>query len=113
MTIGNVIALLGFLFGGGSLVAVCKHIFNRINANTKKTDAVCLGVQALLRDRLIQSYNHHTDRGFAPIYAKENFENMWKQYHNLGVNGVMDGLHEAFMALPDRPSEVEHEKGNE
>lgn len=59
-----------------------------------------MGLQALLRDQLIHNYNHYVDKGYAPIYAKENFENMWLQYHNLGANGVMDDIHERFKTLP-------------
>ena len=33
-------------------------------------------------------------------YFKENFENMYIQYHGLGGNGVMTQLHTAFMGLP-------------
>ena len=58
------------------------------------------GVKALLRAQMISEYNKAVDKGFAPIYAKENFENMWKQYHNLGVNGVMDEIHRTYMTLP-------------
>lgn len=80
------------------VVPTVKIIFRRLQANDR-------GVQALLRDRLIQSYNYHTDKGYAPIYARENWENMWKQYHNLGENGVMDNLHEMFMSLPTEKQE--------
>ena len=103
-----VVEILSFLFGGGVLVAIWKHFAARIHANERKTEAVCLGVQALLRDRLISSYNQYSEKGYAPIYAKENFENMWRQYHNLGVNGVMDGLHEKFMDLPERKDDDEN-----
>ncbi len=92
--------LVTLLFGSGVLVSIFQYVRMRIKANERKTDAVCLGVQALLRDRLYQSYNFHHDQGYAPIPAKENFENMWTQYHNLGANGVMDGVHESFMKLP-------------
>ena len=63
---------------------------------------VRMGVKALLRAQMINDYNKWSDRGYAPIYAKQNFENLWEQYHNLkGPNGVMDGLHETFMKLPN------------
>ncbi|MDD6430794.1 MAG: hypothetical protein PUF96_06305 [Ruminococcus sp.] len=62
--------------------------------------ALEFGVQALLRDRMLHCYNKYIDAGFAPIYAKENYENMYRQYHELGGNGVMTHLHEEFMALP-------------
>ena len=100
MNLNIILPVLTLFFGSGVLVAVIRHILNRIKANDKKTDAVRLGVQALLRDRLIDQYNKYCDKGFAPIYVKQNFENMWIQYHNLGVNGVMDEIHIAFMRLP-------------
>ena len=52
---------------------------------------------------MISDYNKWEDRGFAPIYARQNFENCWKQYHSLGVNGVMDDLHNKFLELPVSP----------
>jgi hypothetical protein len=64
---------------------------------------VRLGVQALLRAQMIDDYNRYKDKGYAPIYARENFENLWQQYHNLGVNGVMDDLHIKFLQLPTEP----------
>ncbi len=51
---------------------------------------------------MISEYNKALDKGYAAIYAKENFENVWKNYHTLGVNGVMDDIHEKYMSLPDR-----------
>lgn len=71
--------------------------------------AVELGVQALLRDRMLHSYNKYTELRYTPIYAKENFENMYKQYHELGGNGVMTQLHTDFMELPTEKEENHHE----
>lgn len=95
--------IISLLFGSGILLTGGKYIVKRMSKTEAKTEAVCLGVQALLRDRLIQTYNHYNDKGYAPIYAKENFENMWRQYHSLGANGVMDEIHEKFKALPLEP----------
>ena len=95
--------IISLLFGSGILITGGKYIVKRINKTDAKTEAVCLGVQALLRDRLIQTYNRYNDKGYAPIYAKENFENMYQQYHALGKNGVMDEIHEKFKALPLEP----------
>lgn len=95
---------ISLLFGSGILsgafAVLWRYVKARLEANEKKTEAVCLGVQALLRDRLIEKYDKYHEKGYAPIYARENFENMWTQYHNLGVNGVMDGLRKKFMELP-------------
>lgn len=58
------------------------------------------GVQALLRAQMINDYNHYSERGSAPIYARQSFENLWTQYEKLGKNGVMEDLHHKFLALP-------------
>ena len=85
------------------IAAVFKILFTQIKA-------IKLGLQALLRAQLISDWNKWSERGYAPIYARENFENCWKQYHSLGVNGVMDDIHARFMKLPvEPPTEKDHE----
>ena len=54
--------LMSLLLGSGILVSVGKYLVNRIKKTEVKTEAVCLGVQALLRDRLLQSYNHYKEK---------------------------------------------------
>ena len=81
------------------LAAFAKFLLNQVKG-------VRLGVQALLRSQMINDYNRFKEKGYAPIYAKESFENCWKQYHALGANGVMNDLHDRFLALPtDQPKE--------
>lgn len=96
MTVYQWLSLLGI----PALVAgLLKFIFAHIKG-------IKLGVQALLRAQMISEYNKwHEEKGYAPIYAKENFENCWSQYHSLGANGVMDDIHERFLALPTEPPE--------
>lgn len=78
-------------------------IVGRLKAYKEETRAVQVGIQALLRDRLLQSYNYHSARGYAGFDARENFENMYLQYHCLGANGVMDDIRARFLALPLEP----------
>lgn len=80
------------------LLAVFKMLFSQIKA-------VKNGLQALLRAQLLAEYNQWTDRGYAPIHVRQNFENCWVQYHALGKNGVMDDLHTKFLQLPVEPPE--------
>lgn len=102
MTVYQWLCLLGVpaLIAGGF-----KYLYSSLKKNTSDTEAVKIGIQALLRSQMIADYNKWTDRGYAPIYARDNFENCWKQYHALGVNGVMDDLHEKFLELPTEPPE--------
>ena len=97
MTTYQLLCLIGFptIFLG--LIGIVAKL---LKANDMETKSVQLGVQALLRDRLFQSFNHYQDKGYAPLYARENFENMYKQYHTLGANGVMDDIYKKFMKLP-------------
>lgn len=82
------------------ILMIVKYMLNQIKQNRKDTEAVKLGLQALLRSQMISDYNKYSEKGFAPVYARDNFENCWKQYHSLGVNGVMDDLHMKFLELP-------------
>ena len=97
--------ILSLTFGSGLLITILTAVWRKIKLNEKKTESVQLGVQALLRDRLYSTYLHYQEKGFAPIYARENFENMYNQYHNLGANGVMDDIYRKFMDLPLEESE--------
>ena len=92
--------ILSLVFGSGCLITIIEIFFKKIKNNEKRTEALKLGVQALLRDRLYAYYNKYSELKYAPIYAKENFENIYKQYHNLGNNGVMDDIYRKFMELP-------------
>lgn len=100
MTIYNWLTLL---FGSGLLTAAFRYLYQHIKENNRKTESVQFGVQALLRNQMIHEYNKYQEKGYVPIYARENFENMWIQYHNLGANGVMDEIHKKFKALPTEP----------
>lgn len=64
--------------------------------NTEQA-ALRAGVQAMLRSQMIDMYNQYKDEKKVPIYVKDNFENVWQSYHNLGANGVMNGIHDEFM----------------
>ena len=92
--------LITVLTSSGIIGIFTQFLLNRLKASEQKQQALELGVQALLRDRLIHQYEKYKSRGYAPIYAKENFENLYEQYHKLGANGVMDSIHEEFKNLP-------------
>lgn len=81
---------------GTFAVAVLSYVIVRIRA-------LSLGVQALLRAQMINDYNRYMSKGYAPIWAKDNFENCWTQYERLGKNGVMQDIKDRFMHLPTDP----------
>ena len=72
-----------------------------------------MGSRPLLRDRIIQAYNHYTEKGYCPIYGLENVEEMYRQYHALGGNGTITELVERVKELPTQPKgEKKHMKIN-
>ena len=58
-----------------------KQLLKRQKEEAQKNEALHDGMQALLRDRIIQAYNHYQDKGFCPIYGKENVKRMYDAYH--------------------------------
>lgn len=58
------------------------------------------GTQALLRNQLYETSDRFNNKGYATVEEKNNFENMYKKYHNLGKNGVMDNLYEEVLDMP-------------
>jgi len=97
MTIYQWLCLLGI---PTLIIAIFKYLTTLIKKNKEDTTALKYGIQALLRSQMIADYNKYSEKGYAPIYARDNFENCWKQYHSLGANGVMDDLREKFLELP-------------
>lgn len=64
-------------------------------------DYMRLGIQALLRDRMLQKWDYCRGKGCTSRADKGSFEAMHASYAGLGKNGVMDKIYQEFMALPD------------
>lgn len=96
----NTYQTFSLIISAVALTGIVPTIIAFIIKENKKEKALAQGIQALLRAQMISDYNKWMDRGYAPIYAKENFENCWKQYEALGANGVISNIHKEFMNLP-------------
>lgn len=92
--------LLGQLVNalGGAVIA---YLWAVVRTRKRENDALKIGVQALLRDRIIQAYYYYTDKGWMPIDARESVDACYKSYEALGENGVIDDLMEQLHALPN------------
>ena len=78
-------------------------VFGFLISQYKQLKALKLGLQALLRDRLLQAYEFFGTKGFANYDEKQNVQNIYKQYEALGPNGIMEHKHDTFLSLPDHP----------
>lgn len=94
-----------------AVTAVLGYSVRVLNKKINEQESIKMGVQALLRDRIIQSYNYHMDLGFCPVYARESIEEMANQYYNLGGNGVVHQLMDKLGELPTNRPKGENDEG--
>ena len=78
---------------------------DQLEEEKKKNEAIAEGVQSLLRESIVTNYNHYTDKGFCPIYAKESIKKVYKAYHNLGGNDVATELYNKVLKMAETPKE--------
>lgn len=79
------------------MVLNLKKKFKQFQDREKATEN---GVQALLRNEIIKTYNHYSERGFIPIHERDNINHLYTQYKNLGGNGTIPALMEELEDLP-------------
>ena len=65
-----------------------------------ESKAIKRGLQAVLRDRILQAYNYYRKVGGITTAQMENITSMYRAYHNLGGNGVVTKIYKQAMALP-------------
>lgn len=77
-----------------------KKIRHRFEEQDKKREAIERGVQALLRNELIQRFREYKLVGEMTLLDKENMDHMFTEYFNLGGNGMMREVYEEFKDIP-------------
>lgn len=89
-------------------VPAVSYLYKKYKQADARQKAVELGVQALLRDRIVQSYYHYEERGWITLHGLENVNAMYKEYHALGGNGTVTALvntiHELEVRDDKRPA---------
>lgn len=81
------------------LGAVIGVIGTKLRKDKKKNQAIEQGVQALLRNEIIRRYREFELKGEISILDKENLEEMFEQYKNLGGNGTVAKMMEELLNL--------------
>ena len=89
--------LIPTLLGG-----VVGFLSTHFKKKKKKEKAIEEGVQALLRNELIRRYREYETKGELSILDKENIEEMFVQYENLGGNGTVKQLMTELLQLPTK-----------
>ena len=85
--------------------------YRRMSAKAKQDravqQAVRLGVEALLDDRIVQLYKQYESQGYCPIDARRSLEKLYNAYHALGGNGTNTDLINKIKGFPTEPPEEE------
>ena len=89
-------AIVMFLLG-----SVLTYFSTRWSKTLQKIDKLELGVQALLRDRMLQMYSYYKESGkLVPMRERESFECMFSVYTDNNGNGFMPSVNKEFLELP-------------
>ena len=99
--------LVPFICGGA--ISLCGTVLAMWKTKRKRQRAVEDGLQCLLRAEIIRSYEKYSERGFAPVYAKEALRRVYISYHTLEGNDVATDLYNKTMALPTESKNIEED----
>lgn len=98
----NVLSILISYLIPAVLGAGIGFLSGKVKKDRAKEKAIEEGVQALLRNELVRRYREYEIKGEMSILDKENIEEMFKQYENLGGNGTVKQLMTELMQLPTK-----------
>lgn len=82
-----------------ALPVILGYIVWLLQQQKKSRDANSKGTMLLLRVQLIEYHDKYMKKGSIPSYAYENFDEMYKAYHELGGNGMVTHMKEEIEQL--------------
>ena len=96
----------------GIVAALAAASYRRVSKHMRharrQDKALDDGMRALLRDRIISACDHYFEKGYAPVYARENITGMYEAYHSLGGDGIVTDMVRRAMELPYKKGGEEH-----
>ena len=92
---------------------IVRMIWERQKKEVQRQQAIEMGIQALLRDRIVTAYYHYVDRGWITLHGLEATEKMYTEYHKLGGNGTVTKLMEDLRELQVLDNPPDERKGTE
>ena len=89
-------AIIMFLLG-----SVLTYFSTRWSRTLQKIEKLEFGVQALLRDRMLQMYSYYKEKKKpVPLREFESFEAMYSAYKEVEGNSFIPDVRTEFMRLP-------------
>ena len=84
------------------MTAVMGYVVKLLKDQKKARSATADGTRCLLRVQLIEYHDKYLDEGTIPSYALENWNDMFKAYTELGVNGLIKRMDKEIQNLKMR-----------
>lgn len=103
--------LIGSLLSAA--ITYVKTVRKDDKALEEKLQVLCASVQALLRNKMRELNEVYQVVGWCTVEQKENFNNLYEQYHRLGSNGVMTHIKDEILAMPTEAPVKEGEENAE
>ena len=83
-----------------ALTAICGGLVVYIRNLHKKYHAMEEGIQALLRDSIVNSYRYYKSKGYCEPEERVALAKTYKAYHDLGGNDIATDLFNRVLKLP-------------
>ena len=90
---------------GWAVPTICGGLLALVGWLYVQFRALKMGMQAMMRDRIVQAYYHYIERGWITLHGLENVEKLYAEYHKLGGNGTVTKLVEDLRELPVKEKE--------
>ena len=84
-----------------------RRVSQKLQEERKRNEAKAVGVQSLLRESIVNSYNKYSDKGHCPIYAKESIKKAYEAYHDLGGNDVATSLYKKILEMKEDENDIQ------
>ena len=95
----NWVSWLLTLISTSGVVGV-KWLHKHFQAEEKKIFAMQIGMQALIRGKIIEYYNQYTELDYCPIYIQDTLLQLEKAYNQLCEEDLTKELIDKIMVLP-------------
>lgn len=82
-----------------ALPVILGYIVWLLKRQKRDRDANSRGTMLLLRVQLIEYHDKYMAKGGIPSYAYQNFDEMYRAYHELGGNGMITKMYEEIQDL--------------
>ena len=83
-----------------ALVAGYGLFMRQIRHSIRERRSLRAGLQALLRDRIVQEYHDCLEKSSFPVHVQQNVDELLEAYKSLGGNGTIPGLVDKLKHLP-------------